>query len=343
MLMSKQPSTDSTAASSGDKTPVHALQRVLGDDIAALNHAILTRMESPVPLINQLAAYIIAAGGKRLRPLLTLAIARALSYDGDDHLKLAASVEFIHTATLLHDDVVDESDQRRGQPSANTMFGNQASVLVGDFLFSRAFELMVETHSLDVLRILSNASAVIAQGEVMQLASTGNLALTSDEYFAVIGAKTAALFAAATEVGAVIAKADPAITKAVHDYGQALGIAFQIADDILDYQGSLDTMGKNSGDDFREGKITLPVVMALEQSTSEERAFWERTLVELKQNDFDFTHAQEILQKYNCIERSAEIAREYAQHAQQSLDVLPDGELRNILKEIALFAVQRSM
>lgn len=341
MLMSKQPSTDSIAASSEDKTPVHALQRLLGDDLAALNQTILTRMESPVPLINQLAAYIIAAGGKRLRPLLTLAIARTLDYKDTDHLKLAASVEFIHTATLLHDDVIDESDQRRGQPSANAMFGNQASVLVGDFLFSRAFQLMVETGSLDVLRILSTASAVIAQGEVMQLSSTGNLALTADEYFDVIGAKTAALFAAATEVGAVIANADPTIIQAVRQYGQSLGIAFQIADDILDYQGSLDTMGKNSGDDFREGKITLPVVMALENASSEERSFWERTLVELKQNDFDFTHAQEILQKHRCIERSLEIARQHAQQAQQALDILPASELRDTLKQIALFSIAR--
>jgi len=335
MLMSKQPST------AKPQSPVNALQQLLGEDIAALNHTILTRMESPVPLINQLAAYIIAAGGKRLRPLLTMAVARALGYDADDHLKLAASVEFIHTATLLHDDVVDESDARRGQPSANAMFGNQASVLVGDFLFSRAFELMVETHSLDVLRILSNASAVIAQGEVMQLASTGNLALTRETYFDVIGAKTAALFAAACEVGAVVAKADPATVKAVHAYGQSLGVAFQIADDILDYQGSLESMGKNSGDDFREGKITLPVVMALEQATSEERAFWERTLVELKQNDFDFSHAQAILQKYNCIDASLQIARDHAKAAQSALDALPPSELRDVLKDIALFSVER--
>ena len=336
MLMSKQSSTAKPIS------PVDALRDLLGSDIAALNQTILDRMESPVPLINQLAAYIIAAGGKRLRPLLTLAIARALNYNGNDHLNLAASVEFIHTATLLHDDVVDESDQRRGQASANAMFGNQASVLVGDFLFSRAFQLMVETHSLDVLRILSTASAVIAQGEVMQLASTGNLALTRETYFDVIGAKTAALFAAAAEVGAVIAQADQTIIQSVQDYGQHLGIAFQIADDILDYQGSLETMGKNSGDDFREGKITLPVVMALENATSEERAFWERTLVELKQNDFDFTHAQEILNKYGCIEKSLEIARDHAQRAQQSLDALPPSPMRDTLKDIALFAVERS-
>ena len=336
--MSQKPAQPSTAKST---SPVDVLRDLLGNDIAALNQTIMDRMESPVPLINQLAAYIIAAGGKRLRPLLTLAIARALDYNGSDHLKLAASVEFIHTATLLHDDVVDESDQRRGQASANAMFGNQASVLVGDFLFSRAFQLMVETHSLDVLRILSNASAVIAQGEVMQLASTGNLALTRETYFEVIGAKTAALFAAAAEVGAVIAQADADIIQAVYDYGQYLGVAFQIADDVLDYQGSLQTMGKNSGDDFREGKITLPVVMALENATSEERSFWERTLVELKQNDFDFTHAQEILQKYNCVEKSLIIAREQAIAAQDALDKLPASPLRDVLKQIALFSVER--
>jgi len=334
--MSKNPSTSKPVS------PVDALRDLLGDDIAALNATIMLRMESPVPLINQLAAYIIAAGGKRLRPLLTLAIARALDYQGDDHLKLAASVEFIHTATLLHDDVVDESDQRRGQPSANAMFGNQASVLVGDFLFSRAFQLMVETHSLDVLRILSTASAVIAQGEVMQLASTGNLALTRETYFEVIGAKTAALFAAAAEVGAVVANANAETIQAVQDYGTHLGVAFQIADDVLDYQGSLDTMGKNSGDDFREGKITLPVVMALEQATSEERSFWERTLVELKQNDFDFSNAQSILKKYNCLENSLAMAHEKANLAQQALDKLPLSALRDVLKEIALFAVERS-
>jgi octaprenyl-diphosphate synthase len=336
MLMSKQSSTVKAAS------PVDALRDLLGNDIAALNQTIMDRMESPVPLINQLATYIIAAGGKRLRPLLTLAVARALNYGGTDHLKLAASVEFIHTATLLHDDVVDESDQRRGQPSANAMFGNQASVLVGDFLFSRAFQLMVETHSLDVLRILSTASAVIAQGEVMQLASTGNLALTRETYFEVIGAKTAALFAAAAEVGAVIAKADSDIINAVNEYGQNLGVAFQIADDVLDYQGNLETMGKNSGDDFREGKITLPVVMALEQATSEERSFWERVLVELKQNDFDFSHAQSLLNKYNCLEDSLALARDKAIAAQAALEKLPPSALRDILGNIALFAVERS-
>src|SRR5690606_30327122 len=241
MLMKKHPSTKTATPS-----PVDALRDLLASDVEALNQTILERMESPVPLINQLAAYIIAAGGKRLRPLLTLAFARMTGYEGQEHLKLAAAVEFIHTATLLHDDVVDESNQRRGQPSANAMFGNQASVLVGDFLFSRAFQLMVETQSLRVLDILSRASAVIAQGEVMQLAATGDLSLTQKQYFEVIGAKTAALFSAATESGAVISNAPEPSIKAATDYGHALGVAFQIADDVLDYQSDLDTMGKNN-------------------------------------------------------------------------------------------------
>ena len=337
MLMSQDPSTSLKAAS-----PVDRLRDILSGDVETLNRVILDRMQSPVPLIQQLAAYIIAAGGKRLRPMLTLTVARMLSYEGEDHLKLAAAVEFIHTATLLHDDVVDESDQRRGQPSANATFGNQASVLVGDFLFSRAFELMVETGSIDVLRILSHASAIIAQGEVMQLASTGNLSLTRDTYFEVIGAKTAALFAAACEVGAVISHATPEITQAIHEYGRILGVAFQIADDVLDYQGNLQTMGKNSGDDFREGKITLPVIMALEKATAEERAFWERTLVELQQNDFDFTRAREILAQYGCLEESLSLATQMAQEARDKLSVLPPSELRDILGDIALHAVKRS-
>ncbi len=334
--MKKHSSTKIAAAS-----PVEALRDLLTQDVEALNQTILARMESPVPLINQLAAYIVAAGGKRLRPLLTLAFARMNGYEGGDHLKLAAAVEFIHTATLLHDDVVDESNQRRGQPSANAMFGNQASVLVGDFLFSRAFQLMVETHSLRVLDILSNASAVIAQGEVMQLAATGDLGLTQKTYFDVIGAKTAALFSAATESGTVIAGASDAHTQAATDYGHALGVAFQIADDVLDYQSDLDTMGKNNGDDFREGKITLPVILALENATSEERAFWERTLVAGKQNDMDFDHAREILQRHKAFERALDMAQAHAAEAQAALSSFPESPLRQTLNDAAAFAVSR--
>lgn len=335
--MSKQPSTNARPAS-----PVDALRDLLADDVKILNTTIVERMDSAVPLINQLAAYIVAAGGKRLRPLLTLAVARALGYAGSDHYKLAAAVEFIHTATLLHDDVVDESSQRRGQPSANAMFGNQASVLVGDFLFTRSFQLMVETDSIRILKILSDASAIIAQGEVMQLAATGDLALSRDQYFEVIGAKTAALFAAAAEVGAVVAQADENIITACRNYGQYLGVAFQITDDVLDYQGNLDTMGKNTGDDFKEGKITLPIVIALENATTEERSFWQRVLVAREQNDFDFSHAQNLLKKYNCYDASLTVARQQAEKAQQALQLLPPSELNTILADTALFAVTRN-
>ncbi len=337
MLMNKHPSTLAPV-----KSPVDALRTVLATDVQDLNQTIIDRMESPVPLINQLAAYIVAAGGKRLRPMLTLAMARALGYEGRDHLKLAASVEFIHTATLLHDDVVDESSQRRGQPSANAMFGNQASVLVGDFLFTRAFQLMVETKSLRVLKILSDASSVIAQGEVMQLAATGDLSLSRQGYFDVIAAKTAALFAAAAEVGAIVANASEDIITAARNYGQYLGVAFQIADDVLDYQGNLDTMGKNSGDDFKEGKITLPIVIALEKASSEERSFWQRTLVEGKHNDFDFDHAQKLLEKHNCYQESLDFALSQAELAQTHLSLLPACELRDILSETAIFSVKRN-
>jgi octaprenyl-diphosphate synthase len=336
MLMNKNPSTSARAAS-----PVDALRQILADDVHQLNTTILSGMESSVPLINQLAAYIVAAGGKRLRPLLTLAVARTLNYAGQDHYKLAAAVEFIHTATLLHDDVVDESSARRGQPSANAMFGNQASVLVGDFLFTRAFQLMVETQSLRILKILSEASAVIAQGEVMQLAATGDLALSRDSYFEVIGAKTAALFAAAAEVGAVIANASEDIITAARNYGQYLGVAFQITDDVLDYQGNLDTMGKNTGDDFKEGKITLPIVIALENATTEERSFWQRVLVAREQNDFDFSHAQNLLKKYDCYNQSLAIAHDHAARAKQELTLLPPCELNDILGDTAVFAVNR--
>ncbi len=325
-----------------EASPVETLRNLLIDDIKALDANILKRMESPVPLINQLAAYIIAAGGKRLRPMLTLAFARALGYDGGDkHLHLAASVEFIHTATLLHDDVVDESTLRRGQPAANEIFGNQASVLVGDFLFSRAFQLMVATDSMRVMEILSQASAIIAQGEVMQLVFTGDLKLTRQQYFDVIGAKTAALFAAACEAGAVIAGADKDLVEASRLYGHHLGIAFQITDDVLDYKGQTNALGKNVGDDFKEGKLTLPVVIALERASQSERDFWQRTMVDLQQKDGDLEYAQNILSQHNALETSMRLAQEEAQKAKDALSVLPQGELVNLLGKAALYSVQR--
>lgn len=322
--------------------PVNQLHDLLQPQIVALNQAIQDRMASDVALINQLAAYIIAAGGKRLRPLLTLAIAQLFDRSDDRTVKLAAAVEFIHTATLLHDDVVDESDQRRGQPSANAMFGNQASVLVGDFLFSRAFELMVETDNLDVLRILSNASAIIASGEVMQLVATGDMTLDRDRYLNVIGAKTAALFAAACEAGGVIANATSDQIAASRAYGEKLGIAFQIADDVLDYAADMDTMGKNPGDDFREGKITLPVVLALTQATDDEKAFWQRCMADHDQSDADFQTAKSILLKYDTLNQSLQIAHDYAAQAATDLAALPDGDLNTILAAIPAYAVSRS-
>ena len=315
---------------------------LLGAHITALNDVIHSRMQSDVALINQLGAYIIAAGGKRIRPLLTLAMAEIFGGIDERTLKLAAAVEFIHTATLLHDDVVDESEQRRGQPSANAMFGNQASVLVGDFLFSRAFELMVETGSLDVLRILSHASAVIASGEVMQLVSTGDLSLDQNRYIEVVGAKTAALFAAACEAGALIAGATAEQATLARAYGQNLGIGFQIADDVLDYTADQTDMGKNPGDDFREGKITLPVVLALHKADASERVFWQRCMVDLQQDDGDFATAQALLQKHDTLNQALQTAYDYANQAVQNLHTLPRHAATVLLQDIPSYAVQRS-
>ena len=330
-----------STTSNTDLSPIDALQQQLGSDIKALDQTILECMDSPVPLIQQLAGYIIAAGGKRLRPLLTLSMARLFGYQGSHHLKLGAAVEFIHTATLLHDDVVDESTLRRGKPAANQIFGNQASVLVGDFLFSRAFQLMVDTNCPKVLRILADASAVIAQGEVMQLVFTGNLDLTRQQYFDVIGAKTAALFAAACESGAEIANQQEAYTQAAKRFGHHLGVAFQITDDVLDYKGQTTAMGKNVGDDFKEGKLTLPIVIALEYASESERVFWQRTMVDLDQKEGDFDYAQNILRQHNALEVSMELAQKEIESAIGALDALPDHPLKEMLSKTAYYAIAR--
>ncbi|MFP4314371.1 MAG: polyprenyl synthetase family protein [Alphaproteobacteria bacterium] len=307
----------------------------------AVNVIILARMQSDVPLVEQLAGYLIASGGKRIRPLLTLA--STAIYNGEmkrAHL-LAACVEFIHTATLLHDDVVDESSERRGQAAANTVFGNQVSVLVGDFLFSRAFQMMVEDKNLDILKILSDASAIIAQGEVMQLTTANNLDTSLDNYLEVIKAKTAALFAAACEVGPVIAgtKAKHAIN--MRDFGMNLGIAFQIIDDILDYSAKQEKLGKTVGDDFREGKMTAPLILALENASKEEREFWERTLVQKDQRDSDLTRAQSILREHGAFERAKQMAQDYADRAIENLSDAPESDLKNLLQELVKFTVAR--
>ncbi|WP_298215413.1 polyprenyl synthetase family protein [Acidocella sp.] len=307
----------------------------------AVNEAILARMDSPVALIPQLAAHIVAAGGKRMRPLLTLAAARLCGYQGERQIKLAACVEFIHTATLLHDDVVDESKLRRGFASANALFGNQASVLVGDFLFSRSFELMVEDGSQEVLRILAAASATIAEGEVLQLTTQNDLSTTEEKYFEVIRGKTAALFAAAAEVGGVVAGASAEDNAALRDFGMDLGIAFQLVDDALDYAASQAELGKTVGDDFREGKLTYPVLLALEAATSAERDFWTRTLAEGEQGEDDLPTALRLIEQHDAIRRTIRRADAFIDRAVGLLLRFPESEIRAALADMARYTTAR--
>ncbi len=307
---------ETVAKKTSEFNPVKSLTKTLKADMDQVNEIILKEMRSDVALIPELAGYLIASGGKRIRPLLTLASAALFGYQGIRAQRLAACIEFIHTATLLHDDVVDESAQRRGKDSANEVFGNQASVLVGDFLFSRAFQLMVQDGSLDVLRILSTASAVIAEGEVLQLLTTNNISTSFEEYLKVIESKTAALFAAATEVGAVITEQDQEITEAIKDYGMCLGVAFQIIDDILDYKSNSDILGKEAGDDFKEGKMTLPVLLTLDEGT---QAFWHRVIVDKNQKEGDFKQALDYMKEKDAFARSVKIAYDYAEKAKQAL------------------------
>jgi octaprenyl-diphosphate synthase len=322
--------------------PHEALARLLQQELAAVNGLIQERMASQhAPRIPEVTAHLVGAGGKRLRPMLTLAAARLCGYDGPYHVHLAATVEFIHTATLLHDDVVDESRQRRGRPTANLLWDNKSSVLVGDYLFSRSFQLMTETGNIDVLRILSNASATIAEGEVLQLTAATDLRTDESIYLQVVRGKTAALFSAATEVGGVIAGADPAHVQALFDYGDALGIAFQIADDLLDYQGDSKTTGKNVGDDFRERKLTLPVIKAVAQATGDERAFWVRTIEKGKQADGDLDRALAIMDKYDTLGATRADAMAWADKAKTAIATLPEHEIRTLLGDIADYVVAR--
>ncbi len=339
-LASAAPSNAAQAADTGD-----ALDRLAGmvaEDMQAVNALIRQRMTSEVPLIPQLAGYITAAGGKRLRPLLTLASARLNGHAGQRHVPLATAVEFIHTATLLHDDVVDESELRRGRASANAVFDNKASVLVGDFLFSRAFQLMVEDQSLEVLRILSQASATIAEGEVLQLTTTGNTSTSEAGYMAVIRAKTAELFAAAAEIGPVLAGHGQARQAALRAYGHHLGMAFQLADDVLDYSAAQAELGKSVGDDFAQGKMTLPVVLAWQAGCADERAFWQRTIVELDQRDGDLDHAMALMRDHGALDGTLERARTEARQAQAALAGLEGEPLGQALVDAADFAVARA-
>lgn len=329
------------AATTAKPNPLERLAEALKPDMAAVNALILDRMQSDIPLIPQLAGHLIAGGGKRIRPLLTLASAALFDYKGARQHKLAACVEFIHTATLLHDDVVDESDQRRGKASANAVFGNEAAVLVGDFLFSRSFQLMVEDGSLEVLRILSNASAVIAEGEVLQLSTANNIDTTEADYLKVIGAKTAELFAAACEVGAIVADRPAEECKALRDYGMYLGLGFQISDDVLDYAASEERLGKSVGDDFKEGKMTLPVLKALAKASPAEKDFWQRTMCDLDQKDGDLAEAQAIIKKHKGLDLALAQARDFAAKGRKCLDSLPGNGIRRDLAELIDFAVER--
>src|SRR5579875_3321016 len=323
-----------------------ALLSLVGADMDACNRTIVARMDSPVALIPQLAAHLVAAGGKRLRPLLTLAAARMCGYppspDGARHVNLAACVEFIHTATLLHDDVVDESRLRRGLASANAVFGNKASVLVGDFLFARAFQLMVEDGALPVLDILSRAAATIAEGEVLQLQTQNDLSTTEAQYLDVIRGKTAALFAAACQVGAVVAERPELEEQALAEFGMNLGIAFQLVDDALDYAADQARLGKTVGDDFREGKVTLPVLAAYAAADEAERAFWRRAVEEGEQTEADLDHALALMARHGAIGLTLDRAAAYARAAQRELAVFPPSRFRAALHEVADYTIRRA-
>ena len=324
------------------RKPHEALAALLEPELQAVNTLIQQRMASKhAPRIPEVTAHLVNAGGKRLRPMLTLASARIFDYAGPYHIHLAATVEFIHTATLLHDDVVDESEQRRGRPTANLLWDNKSSVLVGDYLFSRSFQLMVETGSLQVLDILANASATIAEGEVLQLTASQNLATTEDIYLQVVRGKTAALFSAATQVGGIISNADPDACQALYDYGDALGISFQIVDDLLDIVGDAKQTGKNVGDDFRERKLTLPLIKAIAAGDDHERIFWRRTIEQGQQVDGDLEHAISLMHRHGAIEATRQEAINWSNRAKAALTRLPQTETTQLLHELSDYVVHR--
>tara|TARA_R110000868_G_scaffold162903_3_gene394596 strand:+ start:55221 stop:56231 length:1011 start_codon:yes stop_codon:yes gene_type:complete len=316
--------------------------RLVDADMKRVNQVIIDNMHSDVALIPQLASHLVAAGGKRMRPMLTLASAQLCGYQGGTSaVDLAACVEFIHTATLLHDDVVDESLLRRGQASANALFGNEASVLVGDFLFARAFVVMVKNGSLKVLDILAKASAVIAEGEVLQLSTANDMATTEKSYLEVITAKTAALFGAASQIGAVVANRPAEDEEALRLYGIYLGSAFQLIDDVLDYSAHQATLGKTVGDDFRDGKVTLPVIISYAKGTEEEKTFWRRCMEDQEFVDGDLDRAQKLIRKYGALDASMNRAREFGQMAIETLTRFDDGPAKDAMIEAVEFCISR--
>jgi octaprenyl-diphosphate synthase len=326
----------------GTKPSLDPLIALVAPGMLAVNRVILDRMQSQVALIPELAGHLIAGGGKRLRPMLTLGSAAALDYGGERHHRLAAAVEFIHTATLLHDDVVDGSDLRRGRATANVIWGNEASVLVGDFLFSRAFELMVEDGSIKVLKILSRASAVIAEGEVAQLTAQRRVETSEERYLEIISAKTAVLFAAACQIAAVVAERGQATEDALEAFGRNLGIAFQLVDDAIDYVSDADTMGKDAGDDFRDGKVTLPVILAHARGDAEARRFWQRAMLGQANGPDELAEAVARLGATGAIADTLARARLYGSRALDALNRLPAGAAREALAETVAFAIDRA-
>jgi octaprenyl-diphosphate synthase len=326
----------------GRKPSLDPLSRLLASELNRVNQLIIERMQSPVALIARLAGHIIASGGKRLRPMLTLGCARLCGYNGSRHIGLAAAVEFIHTATLLHDDVVDASDLRRGRDTANAVWGNKPAILVGDFLFSRSFELMVEDGSLRILEILSRASSVIAEGEVLQLMTQNDLRSTEASYLEVIQAKTAELFAAASRIGAVLAGRPHEEEEALDRYGRNLGIAFQLVDDMLDFSARQSELGKSIGDDFRDGKVTLPILIAFARGDRDERAFWHRALEDMDQRPGDLERAIALIERHGAAAETLSRARTYAAAAVDSLSNFCDCVERRALIEAAGFATERS-
>jgi len=320
---------------------LESLYQLIQDDLKRVDATILSRIRQDAPLIYDVAHHIIASGGKRIRPAVTLISAQLCGYQGTQHIGLASAVELLHTATLLHDDVVDESDLRRGLATANNVFGNKASILVGDFLLSQAFQLMASDGSLESLRILSDASAIISQGEVLQLMYQGNIAVTEEDHIKILSAKTAALFSAAAELGAVIAE-KPEWQTPLNTYGHAIGLAFQMVDDALDYGADQQKLGKNVGDDFREGKITLPVLFAYADADATERAFWQRTMGERVQEEKDLAQAIAYLTQHRAISRTVERAVAETTVAKTALDIFPDSPAKNAMLDVADFCIARA-
>lgn len=325
-----------------EKAGIGLLMSLVEGDMKRVNDLILSKTGSDVQMIPEVAKHLIDSGGKRLRPMLTLAAAQMCGYEGEGHITLAASVEFMHTATLLHDDVVDESDMRRGKLAARMLWGNEASVLVGDFLLGQAFRMMVDVGSLQALDVLSHAATVIAEGEVLQLSTAKNLETTEDDYLQVIRSKTAALFAAAAEVGPIIAGESQSVVNGLRSYGNNLGLAFQLIDDALDYGGNAHDLGKNTGDDFREGKVTLPVLLAYRRGDDQERAFWVKCLAESQIAEDDFDQAIELMARHDAIADTVARARHYAEMAKDALGTLPNSDHKNALVEVLDFCVSRA-